>query len=209
MWPTAAEVSGSLSETSQIEGTVLPVLWRLWMAHGLHVFQQDLLPSSLPMGGFPFIFENIASPFTFSFCLIVLKIGYYHIAQTNLELTTQNRQALKCKETLLPASQVLKSLLSKSKLLALPGGKPEWVYHAPVTHSALEGPTEGLDSSFQLSHLPSVQVPSQKPQQCGWGHAQLQVAPSKVQSHARVGSDAGLWQPAHLQHPAVSHLHTL
>lgn len=132
------------------------------MTHGLHVSQQDLLPSSLPMGGFPFIFENIASPFTFSFCLIVLKIGYYHIAQTNLELTTQNRQALKCKETLLPASQVLKSLLSKSKLLALPGGKPEWVYHAPVTHSALEGPTEGwtAPSSFPIYLLCRSQVRS-------------------------------------------------
>lgn len=51
-------------------------------------------------------------------------------------------------ETLLPASQVLKSLLSKSKLLALPGGTPEWVYHAPVAHSALEGSTEALDSPF-------------------------------------------------------------
>lgn len=51
-------------------------------------------------------------------------------------------------ETLLPASQVLKSLPSKSKLLALPGGKPEWVYHAPVAHSVFEGATEALDSLF-------------------------------------------------------------
>lgn len=51
-------------------------------------------------------------------------------------------------ETLLPASQVLKSLLSKSKLLALPGGKPEWVYHAPEAHSALEDPSQALDSPF-------------------------------------------------------------
>lgn len=51
-------------------------------------------------------------------------------------------------EIFLPASQVLKSLLSKTKLLALPSGKPDWVYHAPVAHSALEGPTEVLDSPF-------------------------------------------------------------